>query len=125
MPAVPALVSHILLMALGRGRGQELRSVGFWTWDQRNTESAPEAMRGELGGIFLRVANVTLEGSGSKPWRGAGETDRQTDTLVSSLQTQPLLRSSHIPPWIPGDPSTFRPKSPFWLQFAPKALLVS
>ena len=87
-------------MALGRGRGQELRSVGFWTWDQRNTESAPEAVR-ELGGVFLRVANVTLEGSGSKPWRGAGETDRHAGVISPDSATPEIRPHSSLDSWRP------------------------
>lgn len=58
----------------------EDRSSAPWGFGPgiRETQSQPlEAMR-EAGDVFFRVENVTLEGPGSKAWRGAGETDRQT-----------------------------------------------
>lgn len=78
MPAVAALVSHGPAYGPWTRQRTGAQVRGVLDLDQRNTESAPEAMRGELGGVFLSMENATLEGSGSMSWRGAGETDRQT-----------------------------------------------
>lgn len=61
----------------------EGRSSGPWGLGPgiRETQSQPlEAMR-EPGDVFFCVEDVTLEGPGSKAWRGAGETDRHAGVI--------------------------------------------
>lgn len=76
--------------------------MGFWTWDQRNTESAPEAMRGELG-VVSCVWRMSLwrDPEASHGEEQERQTDRHAGVISPDSATPEIQPHSSLDSWRP------------------------